>query len=120
MAEFYPSVDCWFDAGHQVEGDPECSLEHGHQWRVAVTVKGSYDAQRGRSADTFALKTALFEIAAELSRKSLNAMMAPGKPTPEGLGLWIIERLLPDFPKIVEVRVWRDPQVSFSIRREPR
>jgi 6-pyruvoyl-tetrahydropterin synthase len=120
MPEFFPSVEAWFDAGHLIPGDAECAHEHGHRWQVRVTLRGSYDPQTGRSADVAHLKELLFGIAAELARKPLNAMIAPGQPTPEGIGLWIMERLLPEFPKIAEVRVCRDPQVSYSIKREPR
>lgn len=121
MAEFYPSVEAWIDAGHFLPDDPECGIgEHGHQWRVKVSLRGSYDPGTGRSANVAELKTQLFALAAELQRRPLNTMIAPARPTMEGLGLWVIERLLPSFPKIVEVQVWRDPQVSCSIQRQPR
>lgn len=121
MAEFYPSVERWFDAGHVVLDDPECMYPgHGHRWTVRVTCRGSYDAARGSSMDTRALDLELCDIIGQIGGKDLNVMLPAAAPTPEGLGLWLMERLLPNWPKIVEVTVWRDPHRSFSIRREPR
>ena len=121
MADHSATVERSFDAGHHLPGDDECWAEgHGHRWTVAVTIRGRFDPKIGRSVDVAALSLSLDDIAKELDGKSHNVMMPAGRPTPEGIGLWILERLLPEWPKIIEVKVWRDPRVSFSIQREPR
>lgn len=120
--DYFPSVEREFDAGHHVVGDPRCGYEgHGHRWRVRVTVKGSFNINTGQSFDMAALEQALDDAVGEIRGKSLNAML-PGAAavTPEGLGGWLLERLLPYFKQIVEVTVWLDPQHAFSIRREMR
>lgn len=119
MAEFLSSVERELEVGHRDPGDPECYAEHGHRMRVRVTVKGSYDAQTGRSANVRDLGMAMDDALNPLRGKPLS-MIEPGRATPEGFGLWVMERLIPYFPKIVEVQVWRDAQVSYSISREPR
>lgn len=120
--EFFPSVEREFDAGHHVPGDSRCGYEgHGHRWRVRVTVKGSFNTAKGISFDTLPLEKALDETIGEIRGRSLNAMLpAAAAVTPEGLGTWFLERLLPLFKQIVEVTVWLDPQHAFSIRRESR
>ncbi len=121
MAEFFVTARTEFDAGHVIPGDEECKYEgHGHRWAIEVTVRGSYDVQRGKSVDSLELGRSLERSVADLRGKSINTMLPAGRATPEGLGLSILDRLLVDWPKIVEVRVWRDPRVWFSIRREPR
>lgn len=117
--EFFSSVERELEVGHRDPTDPYCYAEHGHRFRVRVTVRGSYDTQVGRSANVHEIGIAMDEILGPLRGKPLT-LIEPGKATPEGFGIWMMERLLPYFPKIVEVKIWRDPQVSFSIRREPR
>lgn len=122
MTDFYPSVEREFDAGHdRLEHPAACRHEgHGHRWRVRVTVHGFYDPARAQSYRIDELDTALGTVVAELEGKNLSKMMPGSLPTPDGVGLWILERLLSEHPKIVEVEVWLDPQHRYSLRRDPR
>lgn len=117
MADFYPTVVRAIEVGHS---DPRCGVaDHGHRMTLEVTLKGTYDAQTGHSAKVEELEAALDELLKEINLRPLS-VISPAQPTFEGLGLWVIERLLPSFPKIVEVLVWRDPLRRYSITREPR
>lgn len=98
---------------------PECgSARHGHRLRVEVTATGRYDAQTGNSLEVKDLESSIDITLREVAGKPLD-VISPGRPTPHGFGLWLIERLLREWPKVIEVKVWRDPQTCFSIRREP-
>lgn len=117
MSDFFVTVAREIEVGHS---DPTCGYSnHGHRLRVEVTVQGRYETAKGSSADHVDLGAALDATLFEVKGKPLD-VIAPAQPTPEGLALWLIERMLPRFPKIVEVKVWLDPQVSFSVKREPR
>lgn len=122
MTDFYPSVERTFDAGHdRIEHLNPCRHEsHGHRWRIRVTVRGFFEPGRGQSYRIDELDTALGTVVAELADKNLSKMMPGSSPTPEGVGLWILERLVGEHPKIVEVEIWLDPQHKYSLKREPR
>ena len=96
MTDYAPSVEREFDAGHdRVELFESCRHDgHGHHWRVRVTVRGIYDPRDGRSYRINELDFDLGTIVAELEGKNLSKMMPGALPTPEGLGLWILERLV--------------------------
>lgn len=122
MAEFFLSVEQTFGAGHVIPDDPDCRFPgHGHQWNVRVTVRGLLDPSTGSSAKANALTEALGLVVAEVEGKSFNDMVPQSKPTLEGVGMWFLDRLARQFPKIVEVEVtWTDLHRSCSIRRELR
>jgi 6-pyruvoyl-tetrahydropterin synthase len=122
MTDFYPSVERELDVGHdRVERLPTCQYDgHGHHLRVCVTARGLFDPARGVSYRVDDLDASLEAIVRELHGKSLNKMMPGSAPTPDGLALWIMERMSVEHPKIVEVTVWLDPQHRFSVKREPR
>lgn len=122
MTDFYPSVEHEFDAGHdRIDGLSTCQYDgHGHRWRVRVTVKSALDPRTGLSYRVDELDDSLMTVIHELQGKHLGKMMPGAAPTPEGLAVWIMERLIAAHPKIVEVVVWLDPQHRFSARRELR
>lgn len=51
------------------------------------------------------LEDALENLVRELNDRSLNAMMPGGVTTPNGVALWIMERLSLNFPRITTVTV---------------
>jgi 6-pyruvoyl-tetrahydropterin synthase len=122
VTDYHPSVERSFDAGHdRLEHFDSCRHDgHGHRWRVRVTAFGAFDPRAGRSYRTDELERDLDTLVMELEGKNLSKMMPGAIPTPEGLGLWIIEKLVADHPKIIEVEIWLDPQHKFSLTREPR
>lgn len=121
MTDFYPSVSIEFDAGHDETELGICrEAGHGHHWKVDVTVRGLFDPRDGSSYRVDELDKDLGEVVAELAGRNLGKMMPGSRPTPESLGLWILDRLLTAHPKIVEVEIWLDQRHRFSIKREPR
>lgn len=122
MAEFLLSAEREFGAGHLLPDDEHCQYPHGHHWRLRVTMSGVFDPIAGTSGRINELSTALDELVAEVEGKSFNDMVPQSRPTLEGVGMWVIDRLVPEFPKIVEVEVaWLDPpRRRCSIKRQPR
>lgn len=122
MTDYHPSVEREFDVGHDaIEGSGFCRFDgHGHHVRVRVTVRGTFDPRVGRSYRVDELEHDLDLLVSELAGKNLAKMMPGSMPTPEGLAVWIVERLTGAHPKITEVVVWLDPQHRFSVTREPR
>jgi 6-pyruvoyl-tetrahydropterin synthase len=121
MADFFLSVEQQFGAGHVLPDDPDCRFVHGHLWIIRVTVQGIMDLATGSSAKAHELTEALGLVVAEVEGKSFNEMVPQTKPTLEGVGLWIIDRLVKSFPRIVRVDVeWPDLRRSCSIARQLR
>lgn len=95
-----------FDAGHVLPEDPQCSAEgHGHSWQVMVEVTGDLNVQRGRARGSDGLETALETLVSELNGRSLNKMMPGATPSPNGIALWVMERLSLKYPRITTVTV---------------
>jgi 6-pyruvoyltetrahydropterin/6-carboxytetrahydropterin synthase len=122
MVDFSLSVERTFGAGHVIPSDPGHQDQHGHHWRVRVTMRGLLDPASGTAGRVGELAQDLAELLHELEGRSINDMLPQSKPTLEGVGMWVIERLSGAYPKISEVEVgWLDPpQQSCLIRREPR
>jgi len=122
MTDYTPSVEREFDAGHdRIELFDSCRHDgHGHHWRIRVSVQGIFDPRSGRSYRVAELDRDLDTLVLEIEGKNLTKMLPGGIPTPEGVGLWVIERLVVDHPKITEVVVWLDQRHRFSLKREPR
>lgn len=120
MNHFYPSVEREFSTGHDlIENLPTCSYDgHGHRWRVRVVVKGTYDPRIGSSYKINELAADMDLLVRDLDGRPMSKMLPGILPSPEGVGLWFIERLATAHPKIVEVVVWVDQMHRFSIARE--
>ena len=109
-----------FDASHRVEGHSRCGGNHGHRWLVGVTVDGGLDPKKIQVVDHGTLAEALAVITNELHDRDLNDMLPGVVTTPEGLGLYIRERLILDWPRLVSVWVkmgdWAEVVVEGDIR----
>lgn len=122
MAEYFLSVERQFGAGHVLPEDVDCRFHgHGHTWIIRVTVQGVFDANTGSSAKVHELDEELAALVSEVENKSFNEMLPQTKPTLEGVGMWVIDRLVKAFPRIVRVEVeWPDLRRTCSITRQPR
>jgi len=122
MVDFLLSAERTFGAGHVVPDDPAHQFPHGHHWAVKVTVRGLLDPVTGSAGKLTELTAALEALVSEVEGKSFNDMVPQTKPTLEGVGMWILDRLVPAYPKLVEVEIgWLDPpQQSCLIQRQPR
>jgi len=94
-----------FEAAHLVHGHSTCGVNHGHAWEVDVSVDGGLDPKKLYVVDHGALADDLRVVVDEFRGRDLNDMLPGVVTTPEGLGLYIRERLILDWPRIVNVRV---------------
>jgi 6-pyruvoyl-tetrahydropterin synthase len=94
-----------FEAAHRVEGHSRCGDTHGHQWIVSVAVEGGLDPKKVYVVDHGSWQEALAAVVNELHDRDLNDMLPGVVTTPEGLALYIRERLILDWPRIVSVAV---------------
>jgi 6-pyruvoyl-tetrahydropterin synthase len=93
-----------FNAAHQIEGDPHCGTRlHGHDWFAQVCVTGEPDPKTG-SINTDAPKY-LWASVAELDRKFANDMLPAVFTTPEGIAMFLFERLRLECPGLTSVTV---------------
>lgn len=106
----YLTVERYFDATHLDK--LSCSTHlHGHRFHVKVTEQAELPTN---------LLGHLADICDELHLHRLDEMLTGGGQTLDGLGSWILERLLINHPKITAIEVWFDPNERRGIRREIR
>jgi 6-pyruvoyl-tetrahydropterin synthase len=117
---FTSTVREQFEAAHQVEGHTVCGRVHGHAWEIAVTVEGGLDPKTISVVDHGILALALYTIVDEFRDNDLNDMLPGIVTTPEGLALYVRERLILQYPRIdsVEVRMgdWSSVRVESPYR----
>ena len=94
-----------FAASHTIPGHPVCGRDHGHTWEVSVTVEAPVSPKTGSVVDTASLSVALATVVAELGHRNLDVMLPGVVSTPEGLAMWVRERLLLAYPNITCVTV---------------
>lgn len=117
-------VEDFFSAAHQLKlYDGSLEPRHGHDWRVAVTVRAEELDPIGVVVDFEWLKPALREILSGLSFINVNdhPAFSGGKlnPSTENIAKLIHDRLKPRLPRegaarIVKVTVWETPDACAS------
>jgi len=92
--ERYVTVRRSFSAGHT---EPSCGpRHHGHTYSLKATA-GSKDAD--------ALVKALDAFVGEIDQREMTEQFPAVPPTPEGLALFLLERLRLTVPSILRVRI---------------
>jgi 6-pyruvoyl-tetrahydropterin synthase len=109
-----------FEAAHHVESHSLCGVNHGHRWTIEVSVTGQLDAKKVQLVDHGDLVAALATIVAELRDRDLNDMLPGVITTPEGLGLYIRERLTLAWPRLSYVRITMGESISIIVESELR
>lgn len=110
-----------FEAGHQVEGHSICSRrQHGHRWAVSVTIEGGLDPKKVQVVDHGLLLSDLNRVIDEFDDDDLNEMLPANTSTPEGLGLYIRERLILAWPRITLIEVEMGESITVQIKSEIR
>jgi 6-pyruvoyltetrahydropterin/6-carboxytetrahydropterin synthase len=110
-------IEDTFDAGHTVEGHPECARLHGHRYRIQVEATLRFEPVRRQVTDTTPLQQSVREACAELEGRLINDMLPGVVPTPDGIAAWFMERLSLGFPRITRVTLWERPQCAFTVSR---
>lgn len=117
---FTTSVRHEFEASHTVVGHSRCGWQHGHCWAVTITVGGGLDPKNILVVDHGDLWRALKRVVDEFADRDLNDMLPGVVTTPEGLGLYVAERLTLEWRGLREVRVEMGPAISVTLTVETR
>ena len=121
MAELHLSVKRPLHAGHHLPDVPECQYPgHGHTFIVGVVSRATADSALGSRPSLYELGAELELVLAELQGKDLNRMMTGSTPTGPNIAHWVLERMIPSFPKITEVMVGTDDEDRYVVTRELR
>ncbi len=116
-------VERGFSAAHFLKlYDGSWEHRHGHQWKVAVTVRSEMLDSMGVVVDFEALKPGLEKVLAEFDETSLNDhpdfKEGALNPSTENIAKVICERLSKRLgsknAKITKVTVWETPDASAS------
>lgn len=100
----------FFDAAHTLRREIDSGSSariHGHTYHAEVTVAGTPDAS-GMVIDLGCLRRELDPVRAALDHRLLDEVQGLGAPTLENLCSFIARQLLPAFPSLSRVRVWRE------------
>lgn len=109
-----------FEAAHHVDGHSLCGVNHGHRWTIEVTISGGLDPKKVQLVDHGELVATLTPIIDELRDRDLNDMLPGVITTPEGLGIYVRERLILRWPRIAYVKVTMGDLVSITVESELR
>lgn len=82
-----------------------CSRQHGHSFRVELTVSGQPDPTLGWVLDFAELEAAWQPIHAALDHRYLNDIAGLENPTSEQLAIWLWRQLEPALPGMSQIRV---------------
>lgn len=116
----YTTVRSIFDAPHQVIDHSICEGRHAHRWTVSATVEGGLDPKKVLVVDHGELRLALDRVVNEVRNRDLNDMLPGVVTTPEGLAIYLRERLVLDWPRLVEVTVDMGDEISVKVESDIR
>lgn len=93
-----------FNASHTVDGDFYCGKRnHGHDWYAEAAVAGEPAKESG--AILTSMPILVQDAVGELDLKLANDMLPGVHPTPEGIAMWLFERLRLECPGLISVTV---------------
>lgn len=108
MQGFRAFASAEFSASHRIVGHPECGRQHGHRWRVEVSIRAGQDPKTGVVVGSYELADAVRQLCAELDFDDVNTMLPGPPPTAEGIALAFNERLSMNFSDIESITVTMD------------
>ena len=97
-----------FEAAHWLPTFPEghkCRRLHGHSFRVDVVVRGDVPEPQGYLLDYGEIKKVIDPLEHQLDHHLLNEIEGLENPTAEQISKWIWDRIAPQLPLLVAVRV---------------
>lgn len=93
-----------FNGAHEVASNWACGDRlHGHDWYAEIVITGGPDPKTGSFRTDG--PDVLHSVLEELNGRHLNEMVRGTEPTPEGLSLWLTERLLGIIPGLSSITV---------------
>lgn len=104
------SQEFYFEAAHTLEREYEREPSrrvHGHTYHAEVIVRGEPDPETLMIVDLAVLRAHINQVRSDLDHHLLNEIVGLGKPTLEGLSIFIARRLSALESRVVAVRVWR-------------
>jgi len=122
---FEITVETDFAAAHQLRGyQGKCENLHGHNWKVAVTVRGEKLNDLGMLVDFKNLKRHTADLMAELDHKFLNELplFRNANPTTENIARHLFEQLqarMPEGLEVARVSVWESDRCRATYRQKP-
>ncbi len=105
-----------FSSAHRLPNyDGPCEDVHGHNYQLAVTVRGEPDGHSGMVIDFRALEHTVKEkVLSKLDHRNLNDFME--NPTCELLVVWIWKTLKEDLPGLCKITLHEQPGSSVTYR----
>ncbi len=118
---FEITIESGFSAAHRLRGyEGACERLHGHNYRVALSVRGEPGAS-GMVADFKVLKAALGRVLDRLDHTYLNELEDFGddglNPTAESIAKWICDAVAGEFGEGIapaRVTVWESEKSSVT------
>ena len=98
-----------FESAHHLPAMPEghkCRRMHGHSYRARVYVQGAKLDERYITTDYADIAAAVSPLVEQLDHHCLNDIEGLENPTSEVIAAWIWERLKPDLPGLVRIRIF--------------
>ena len=105
-----------FEAAHRLPRyEGPCFHLHGHSYELQVSLEMPVDPQTGMTLDFFVLEQKVKErILDRLDHRNINDTME--NPTAENIAIWIWDQLKPQFPAMMEVKLYETPDSSVIYR----
>ena len=119
---FEVSVEHTFAAGHALRNyRGKCENVHGHNYRLAVTVKGDRLDSVGLLVDFAELKRVMRDIAGRLDHQFINDIppFDALNPSAENIARYFYEEIskgIGDAAQVSEVKVWETDTSSATFR----
>lgn len=106
-----------FSASHLIPDDPLCSWNHGHAWTVIIAVRGHAYRKDGVGFERDIIAR-LRAITDEFHLRDLNVLLPGVASTPEGMAVYLYERLNDQAVTAITVRADEDygATVEFTAR----
>lgn len=123
MTTYRVDVHASFEAAHHLllyRGRPEPN--HGHTWRVSVTISADRLDDEGMVFDFVEARTALAELTGRFDHGDINQVPPFDRtsPTTERLAEWFCREMQASLPtaRVDAATVWEGPQAAatFSLR----
>ena len=122
------------EAAHVLKSHPgKCSREHGHSWKIELTVSSNVDPDTNMGIDYYLIGKFLSEeVDAKYDHQNLNTVLSEDNPTSEFLTYNLFAKAVKHFeaswaraegifdadPRVEKVRVWETAKCSCIVTRE--